>query len=524
MKRQVKSLILGIMTAALTTSFFTGCQNTPNPSEFESHIDITDDIIPGIGDSGTDSFSIKYKYWYDNPDLAEAQAESLTNDGSPTGDTFLTTHPIYEDSKGNEYILSGRTKVYLSDGRIDSKSALLLRAENGDKIYSTTIADILAKLKDFPNQAQTFAERQTGEDLAGKETVEDGLTICVNNTTTDYTTSDNLINLASVFDIADYGYLDLAAYSSKAEANAAIYTAAGIVEINFSDMGPNIRVTYSTLADASYYSPSDVQLSADELLCTPEVLESIFGYDVEVYDDYVNIVTDNHDIFSSSTIFADPASSVAIVPGLDSTKPADDPDNQAAITDYEDTLNEALEIAEEKEKEEAKHEATPEQAAQQKEDNKKRQEAADNAKAYTTDGIPLTSEGSLTEPAKPTADYKLPANAQLEFKGDASTAARTTLPDGCYWTPMGDKYPNAFTDPAGNIWLNNDSTKIPFELRNEDEGYYDTKGWYHFSQFEIDEAARLTAASHDIHVNGPTDGAVSEEGQKALEDLLNSLL
>lgn len=168
--------------------------------------------------------------------------------------------------------------------------------------------------------------------------------------------------------------------------------------------------------------------------------------------------------------------------------------------------------------------ATPEQEEQAAKDKQDRQDMADNTPAYTTDGIPLTTEGGLTEPAKPTKDYKLPKNAQLEFTGDASKAERTTLPDGCYWTPT-PGYPEAFTDPAGNLWINRDPESIPFADQGRDNGYYDASGDYHFSQYEIDRMAALTAADHDNHVNGPsnsiTNGMSEEEGKQLAEDILN---
>lgn len=146
--------------------------------------------------------------------------------------------------------------------------------------------------------------------------------------------------------------------------------------------------------------------------------------------------------------------------------------------------------------------ATPDQEEQAAKDKHDRQEMADNTPAYTTDGIPLTTSGGLTEPAKPTKNYKLPDGAQLEFTGDASKAERTTLPDGCYWTPT-PGYPEAFTDPAGNTWINN---KIPETTGSwgRVQGYYDATGDYNPSQAEIDHMAALMAAEHERHVNGPS--------------------
>ena len=167
--------------------------------------------------------------------------------------------------------------------------------------------------------------------------------------------------------------------------------------------------------------------------------------------------------------------------------------------------------------------ATPEQEEQAAKDKQDRQDMADNTPAYTIDGIPLTTSGGLTEPAKPTKDYKLPKNAQLEFTGDASKAERTTLPDGCYWTPT-PGYPEAFTDPAGNLWINRDPESIPFADQGRDNGYYDATGDYHPSQYEIDTMAALEAASQERYANGPSGDGTSNMTQQeadALWDLLN---
>lgn len=165
--------------------------------------------------------------------------------------------------------------------------------------------------------------------------------------------------------------------------------------------------------------------------------------------------------------------------------------------------------------------ATPEQEEQAAKDKQERQEMADNTPAYTIDGIPLTTEGGLTEPAKPTENYRLPDGVQLEFTGDASKTERTTLPDGCYWTPSVG-YPNAFTDPAGNTWINN---KIPETTGSwgRVQGYYDATGDYNPSQAEIDHMAALMAAEHERHTNGPSGDGMSNMTEQDKEDLKNLL-
>lgn len=162
--------------------------------------------------------------------------------------------------------------------------------------------------------------------------------------------------------------------------------------------------------------------------------------------------------------------------------------------------------------------ATDEQVAQIEQDRKDRQDLADDTSAYTTDGIPLTTNGDLTEPAKPTDNYKLPEGAQLEFTGDPTTAETTVLPDGCYWVGNGS---NAFIDPAGNTWINRNPESIEYALRCRDNGYYSPDGDYHPSQYEIDEYNRRTEAAHERHENGPTNSwNLSDEEIADLDALL----
>ena len=133
--------------------------------------------------------------------------------------------------------------------------------------------------------------------------------------------------------------------------------------------------------------------------------------------------------------------------------------------------------------------------------NQKAQEqeaqAADDKPTYTTDGIPLTTYGDLTAPVKPTKNYKLPKNAQLEFTGDASTALTTELPDGCVWTPT-PVYTNAYTDAAGNLWINNKRPSDPAEDGNRNGGYYDPNDDYHATQDEIDFAEEMWKRDQEI--------------------------
>lgn len=198
------------------------------------------------------------------------------------------------------------------------------------------------------------------------------------------------------------------------------------------------------------------------------------------------------------------------------TEPATEP--AAETTPAATTTAEPADVP--KESDEANQKAQEQQAAPEDVIAAPEQEvqAAEDKPTYTTDGIPLTTDGDLTAPVKPTKNYKLPKNAQLEFTGDASTALITELPDGCVWTPT-PVYTNAYTDAAGNLWINNKRPSDPAEDGNRNGGYYDPSGSYHTTQDEIDFAVAMWKRDQEItdiimsggSMPGGLDGATQEE-------------
>lgn len=82
-----------------------------------------------------------------------------------------------------------------------------------------------------------------------------------------------------------------------------LYTAAGFVEVTFTLNDDKVNVSYSTgLEGTSLVVGEEYDLNSSTILLTADALERVLGYDVEVYDDFINIVTDNQDLFSSSQI------------------------------------------------------------------------------------------------------------------------------------------------------------------------------------------------------------------------------
>lgn len=325
LKDAVRKTILTVSLAAVTTSFFVGCNNNQPitssdlyPPTIEATIEappsLTDDIDPTTPDAN--NFSIKFKYWYDNPDVQEAQSQIPNPGGDDNGETFLDLAglPIYTDPDGNQYIISGRTPVYLHNGKISSTESLLLRDESGNKIYAITqgrekIAADMATFDKYMSdnkleQPKSFDERQA-QDAAANESKEivGNKPIYINNLKTDLTTDSGYISVMSVFKaVSELGYINTSALADN-KLEITLNTAAGFVTVKFNITDDKAAVSYSTgISGTTLDEGIEFKMGTDTILLTPDALEMVLGYDVEVYDEFINIVTDNRDIFSSSTV------------------------------------------------------------------------------------------------------------------------------------------------------------------------------------------------------------------------------
>ena len=132
LKDTIRKTIFAVSLAAVTTSFFTGCNNNqpvssndlyPPTITAEAPPSLTDDIDPTTPDAN--NFSIKFKYWYDNPDVQEAQAKTPIPGGDDSGETFLDLAglPIYTDSSGNQYIITNLVYNFCRYGYLKRASA-----------------------------------------------------------------------------------------------------------------------------------------------------------------------------------------------------------------------------------------------------------------------------------------------------------------------------------------------------------------------------------------------------------------
>lgn len=341
-----KTIVTTSALAVFATSFFTGCSQQPTVSDVDLYLpsittevstpyteELTDDINPGINDETHDAntFSIKYKYWYDNPDVKETQdkalAEADPGGDNPNGETFLGIPglPLYTDPSGNQYIISGRTVCYLADGKLASKDMynLLRKTGTGERIYyglTQTAEDILStflKRSAGKEQPATYEDRKAQDTEATLNSVT--YAIYVNNIETGMTTTpDGMIEVSSVlpgYGVANYALDEQALY---------LHTAAvSNLKLEFKTEADTITIEYSTGEKDENISTKEIILAGDMLKMSPEAVEHYLGYDIEVYDDFINIVTDNKDIITPDSILPAEAESLAdsTLNDKDTTKP-----------------------------------------------------------------------------------------------------------------------------------------------------------------------------------------------------------
>ena len=316
LKDAVRKTILAVSLAAVTTSFFVGCNdktinsNDLYPTTAEATVDsITDVIDPGDKDTNHDAntFSIKYKYWYDNQDVQEAQEQTFKDNdpgGDDNGTTFLDLAglPIYTDASGNEYIISGRSIVYLHNGKISQAEFYRLRDESGNKIYYVTNVDgkgpddVRKGISEYAEPTKTYDERVADNSKITSSLA--GLKIYFNNIDTLETVDETgMISISALtaapLDIINYGNIEDNSVAGLLYLN----TAGGNLELTFTRTSAGIEVSYNSLDKKAQLTEDEIVVNNDaSILMTADTIEDILGFDVEVHDDFINIITDSRDI------------------------------------------------------------------------------------------------------------------------------------------------------------------------------------------------------------------------------------
>ncbi len=119
MKETVKKIVVGVMALATATTFFVGCTNSTETQSDTSSSSSYSEIIdtPGVPADTAPEFSVQFKYWYDTV------TESF-------------------ESEGDEFIVSGRTPIYASEGQFAPNDLYRhFRIEGtGERIYAISPA------------------------------------------------------------------------------------------------------------------------------------------------------------------------------------------------------------------------------------------------------------------------------------------------------------------------------------------------------------------------------------------------
>lgn len=373
-KDAVRKTVVAVSLAALTTSFFAGCSQQPTVSDVDLYLpsittevstpyteELTDDINPGINDETHDAntFSIKYKYWYDNPDVKETQdkalAEADPGGDNPNGETFLGIPglPLYTDPSGNQYIISGRTVCYLADGKLASKDMYqrLRTTGSGERIYVDMVDSLVMSVQEFAEkiaklektQPETYNDRlassDTEETISGKE-----YAVYLNNANTGstFSSANKWLGVSAMLSGMDVGRTVIL---DKDTAEVYLFTAAGEVKVTFTINKDICTVSYSTGEQEQTISSDELNIVDENLFLSLAVIEDYLGYDIEYYDDFINIITDNKDIIKPENVVSSEAKADPTLDNNDTAKPADDPANVDAkeelIKDQEQAEKEA---------------------------------------------------------------------------------------------------------------------------------------------------------------------------------------
>ena len=337
MKQTVKKVIVGIMAMATFTAFFTGCSgNQPDPDISSSTSTSTSaDITPGVPISDSE-FSVQFAYWYDSI------KETFDNKFEATEKKLLDSVPIYADATGNEFIVSGREALSLTGGQISPNDLYrnLRKEGTGERYYITLeepAAEIASKFRAIleENNAkapETYEERRSSDNrltLAG--TLE--YKVFLNNIDTGLTfkLSDNRIEIYP--DLFKHQLAWFKGNPTESTAVLRLFTGAGLVNIAISETPEGIyEWSYQepgsdTFTKKGYANKNDFAYSEGTFSISLDKIQTLLGYDIDVYDTFINIVTDNKDLVGEdSGIYASiDEINAAINPELNDLKPIEPP-------------------------------------------------------------------------------------------------------------------------------------------------------------------------------------------------------
>lgn len=300
MKQTVKKIIVGIMAMATFTTFFTGCSSNQPESDISTSTSTStsSELLPGTPVSDS-QFSVQFEYWYDSI------KSTFDNKFEPTGETLFSRLPIYRDNNGKEFIVSGREQFYTSPDSLPVNDMVrrLRKEVTGERYYATlhepagTIAAKFNALleKDGARAPETYEERVSSDN---KLTLNDSIEykVFLNNIDTGltYKTSYRQIELYPI--LAEH---QLAWFKNNGDGTAILrlFTGTGNVEIEIAETPEGLlEFTYPDKVEHGYANKLEFGMMATSFGISPDKIQTLLGYDIDVYSTYINIVTDNKDL------------------------------------------------------------------------------------------------------------------------------------------------------------------------------------------------------------------------------------
>lgn len=535
LKDGVRRAIAVTLASVLATTVFVGCSNQ-NESLAEPEVTtavtttvVDEDVPDGINQDIADEYGNAYNtlfHWVEEPagcELAVSTAEFLedaTQLVDENSDVYGLPVMVKESHK---YLQAGNLALELTDNGefVNEQDAKLLRythvpdSSTGAKIYfyrddpNTTLTQsslteahkIIARTDRFwkvlKDLVPIFHDQYALGTALAEDTVSipDNALVWYNGIATDVRADGKMIPL----DVLTDDFMNILDFKKQDDGYVfTLYTGIGEVGITATKgadawlfkytLPAECRITHENASlplDSIKESDGKVFVSADVL--TKVLNYFIFSFSsVDMGDgsteDIIVIVTDNQDILQSDKDARDEAKRITEERESDAHKPSED----------------EIKAAEEVEKNQQDVAASYEQAVKDDPSVKN----------------PTDSSGNLTEPAKPVEGAQKPKGS-TKFTGDKSTALVTKLPEGCVWTPT-PALPNAYTDAAGNLWINNKRPSDPAKDGNENAGYIDPSGDYHPTQEEIEYAEDYNRRQQEITDN-PVNGEGSLDGATQAE-------
>lgn len=251
---------------------------------------------------------MRYNFWYDNPDVEEAQKAGYeaARAGTPTTDLHLGLFPIYEDSEGAKYFISGRTQTSTAN----SDTLPSLRDESTGKLHylhltGVTDASFLTAFyevlkEEGINQPQAFDDYANNTDLASFDP-DVTYKVFVNNLDTKASFNRSQVTMPITKWLKEY---DLAAVNIEdTAATITLNTGAGLVELQLgkydepgTEWDKAWKITYTNDDTIQVVKSSEIAVGNDVISLSPEAIQKVLGYSIAVYDSAINIVTDNKDL------------------------------------------------------------------------------------------------------------------------------------------------------------------------------------------------------------------------------------